>query len=162
MVAANRIGWVVISVLVSALVAGCATDGLQTVATTKHYRRAKTEKTVARRHAPARIETGSIDKDPAGKTPAETATAPIDHGDTPRRDHAVPPSDRNGTAPASVDTARRSINSSDPVTSRDDPRWRWCEQRHLDYQAGRAPGGATDLAKKLEDDRICAAVYERG
>ena len=162
MVAANRIGWVVIGVLVSALVAGCATDGLQSVATTKHYRRAKTEKTVARRQAPARIETGSIDKDPAGKAPAETATAPIDHGDTPRHDHAVPPSDRNGTAPASVDTARRGINPSDPVTSRDDPRWRWCEQRHLDYQAGRAPGGATDLAKKLEDDRICAAVYERG
>ena len=46
-----------------------------------------------------------------------------------------------------------------PVTSRDDPRWQWCEQRHIDHQAGKAPGGATDLAKKLEDDRICAAVY---
>lgn len=51
---------------------------------------------------------------------------------------------------------------ADPVTTRQDPRWRWCEQRHIDHQAGRAPGGATDLAKKLEDDRICAAVYERG
>jgi hypothetical protein len=48
------------------------------------------------------------------------------------------------------------------VTSKDDPRWQWCEQRHIDHQAGKAPGGATDLAQKLEDDRICAAVYERG
>ena len=48
------------------------------------------------------------------------------------------------------------------ITSREDPRWQWCEQRHIDHQAGRAPGGATDLTKKLEDDRICAAVYERG
>jgi hypothetical protein len=48
-----------------------------------------------------------------------------------------------------------------PVTSKDDPRWQWCEQRHLDHQAGKAPGGATDLAKKLADDRLCATVYER-
>jgi len=163
MVAANRIGWIVIGVLVSALLAGCATDGLQTASTTKHYRRAKTEKTVARRQAPARVETGSIDKPPAENAPADTAAAPIDHGDAPRHDHAVPPADRNGTAPASgTETAGRDIHPSEPVTSRDDPRWRWCEQRHLDYQAGRAPGGATDLAKKLDDDRICAAVYERG
>ena len=163
MVAANRIGWVVIGVLVSALAAGCATNGLQTASTTKHYRRAKTEKTVARRQAPARIETGSIDKVSPGNATANTATAPIDHGDAPRYDRAVPSPDRNGTAPAATtDTARGGINPSEPVTSRDDPRWRWCEQRHLDYQAGRAPGGATELSKKLEDDRICAAVYERG
>ena len=65
--------------------------------------------------------------------------------------------------PAKVETG--SIDKADPakpVTSREDPRWHWCEQRHIDHQAGRAPGGATDLAKKLEDDRICAAVYERG
>lgn len=48
-----------------------------------------------------------------------------------------------------------------PVTSKDDPRWQWCEQRHVEYQAGMAPGGATDLAKKLEDDRTCASVYQR-
>jgi hypothetical protein len=53
-------------------------------------------------------------------------------------------------------------NAAGAVTSKDDPRWQWCEQRHIDHQAGKAPGGATDLAKKLEDDRICAAVYERG
>jgi len=64
-------------------------------------------------------------------------------------------------APSDIDTG--SIpKETDPVTSRKDPRWQWCEQRHVDHQAGKAPGGATDLAKKLEDDRICAAVYQRG
>ncbi len=65
--------------------------------------------------------------------------------------------------PAKVETG--SIDKADPVkpvTSREDPRWQWCEQRHIDHKAGRAPGGATDLAEKLDDDRICAAVYERG
>ena len=48
------------------------------------------------------------------------------------------------------------------VTSKGDARWKWCEQRHIDHQAGKAPAGAKDLAKKQEDDRICAAVYQRG
>jgi len=163
MVAANRIGWIVIGVVVSALVAGCATDGLYPVSTTKHYRRAKTEKTVARRQAPARIETGSIEKAPADKASANAAAAPIDRGDSPAIDRDAGFADREEAAPASsTDTAGKGINPSNPVTSRDDPRWHWCEQRHLDHQAGRAPGGAKDLTKKLEDDRICAAVYERG
>jgi hypothetical protein len=60
--------------------------------------------------------------------------------------------------PAKIDTG--SIDKAPgPVMSKEDPRWQWCEQRHIDHQAGKAPGGATDLAKKLEDDRICAAVY---
>lgn len=60
--------------------------------------------------------------------------------------------------PANMDTG--SIDKG-PVTSKNDPRWAWCEQRHIEYQAGKAPGGATDLAKKLDDDRICAAVYQQ-
>ena len=66
--------------------------------------------------------------------------------------------------PAKVETGSidKAADAAKPVTSREDPRWQWCEQRHIDHQAGRAPGGATDLAKKLDDDRICAAVYERG
>jgi hypothetical protein len=59
----------------------------------------------------------------------------------------------------SEDIATGSIDKQGPVTSKQDPRWQWCEQRHIDHQAGKAPGGATDLAKKLDDDRICAAVY---
>jgi hypothetical protein len=45
------------------------------------------------------------------------------------------------------------------VASKADPRWQWCEQRHLDHQAGKAPAGAQDLEQKLADDRTCAAVY---
>ncbi|KWT71295.1 hypothetical protein APY04_0546 [Hyphomicrobium sulfonivorans] len=163
----------------SALLAGCATtDGLMMTSSspssTKHYRQTNTKK-VARRHKPARvqnasvdravaiptagltsgptsrptsrIETGSID---ANKPDAENGAQAIDSGDSivvPKQESRLPAEE-----PAAVE----------PVTSRDDPRWRWCEQRHIDHQAGRAPGGATDLAKKLEDDRICAAVYERG
>jgi hypothetical protein len=103
----------VLGSVVSLAVAGCATDALRTGSTTKHYRRAKVEKAVARKEEPAQIDTGSINKEVS------------------------------------------------PVTSKEDPRWQWCEQRHIDHQAGKAPGGATNLAKKLEDDRVCAAVYER-
>jgi hypothetical protein len=109
-----RLTWFVIGVLGSLVLTGCATDGLRTASVTKHYRRAKVEKAVARKDEPSKIDTGSIATDVK------------------------------------------------PVTSKEDPRWQWCEQRHIDHQAGKAPGGATDLAKKLEDDRICAAVYERG
>jgi hypothetical protein len=97
----------------SLLLAGCAADAIRTGSVSKHYRHARSERAVARKQAPAQVETGSIAKEEG------------------------------------------------PVTSKEDPRWRWCEQRHLDHQAGKAPGGATDLAKKLEDDRVCAAVYER-
>ncbi len=111
MLANHRLTMLVLGAAVSLTAAGCATDGLRTAAVTKQYRRAKTEKTVARKEEPAPIQTGSIEKAVA------------------------------------------------PVTSKEDSRWQWCEQRHIDHQAGKAPGGATDLKKKLEDDRICAAVY---
>lgn len=62
-------------------------------------------------------------------------------------------------APSNIDTGSIEKTQADPVTSKQDPRWQWCEQRHIDHQAGKAPGGATDLAKKLDDDRLCAAVY---
>jgi len=98
---------------VTALVlGGCAADAIRSGQVARHYRHGKTSTSVARRQAPAEIETGSVTK------------------------------------------------RTSPVTSKEDPRWQWCEQRHLDHQAGKAPGGATDLAKKLDDDRICAAVYQ--
>ncbi len=114
MLATNRLTWLVLGGVGSLLLAGCATDALHTSSVQKHYRRAKVEKSVARKEEPSKIDTGSIAKD------------------------------------------------ADPITSKEDPRWQWCEQRHIDHQAGKAPGGATDLNKKLEDDRLCAAVYQRG
>ncbi len=66
---------------------------------------------------------------------------------------------RSNKAPADIDTGSIEKTQVGPVTSKQDPRWQWCEQRHIDHQAGKAPGGATDLAKKLDDDRLCAAVY---
>ncbi len=67
-------------------------------------------------------------------------------------------------APSDIETGSVAKDAAPggPVKSKEDPRWQWCEQRHIDHQAGKAPGGATDLAKKLEDDRICAAVYNQG
>lgn len=116
-----RMNWLVIGVVATGLLGGCAADAIRSGQVTKSYRRAKSDTNVARRQTQTReaaakptqsaIETGSIDKNAA------------------------------------------------PVTSKSDPRWQWCEQRHIDHQAGKAPGGATDLAKKLEDDRTCAAVY---
>jgi hypothetical protein len=34
-----------------------------------------------------------------------------------------------------------------------------CATRHLDREAGRAPGGATTLEQKEADDRVCAELY---
>ena len=77
---------------------------------------------------------------------------------------AAPRSKRASPARTSLrrSTPARIEKDANPVTSKEDPRWQWCEQRHIDHQAGKAPGGATDLNKKLEDDRVCAAVYQRG
>ncbi len=41
-----------------------------------------------------------------------------------------------------------------------DPMVAWCQQRHVDSQAGRSPGGAETLDQKLEDDRICARILK--
>lgn len=41
-----------------------------------------------------------------------------------------------------------------------DPMVAWCQQRHVDSQAGKSPGGAETLDQKLEDDRICARVLK--
>lgn len=109
-----RMSWLMIGVAGAAFLGGCAADAIRSGQVTKHYRRAKSDTSVARKQAPSDVETGSIDKQAA------------------------------------------------PVTSKQDPRWQWCEQRHIDHQAGKAPGGAPDLASKLEDDRICAAVYSGG
>ncbi len=109
-----RMGWLLTGAAAAMFLGGCAADAIRTGQVTKHYRRAKSENSVARNKAPADIDTGSIDKQTA------------------------------------------------PVTSKEDPRWQWCEQRHIDHQAGKAPGGATELSKKLEDDRVCAAVYGGG
>ena len=114
MVPTGRVGWLMIGVVASMLVGGCAVDAIRSGQVTRQYRHTKSESSVARKQAPSDIETGSV------------------------------------------------IKETTPVTSKDDPRWQWCEQRHIDHQAGKAPGGATDLAKKLEDDRLCAAVYQRG
>lgn len=165
----SRSALVVCCICMSALIAGCATmDGLTTTSTTKHYRQTKTKK-VARRHKPARVQNASIDK--AVATPAPALTSPIETGSIANKKADAAAADAqaidSGDAIAPPKQESRLPHEAtepdpQPVTSRDDPRWRWCEQRHIDHQAGRAPGGATDLAKKLEDDRICAAVYERG
>lgn len=104
----------VVALVASLVFSGCAADAIRTGAVTKHYRHAKTQRTVARKEQPAPVETGSVSKTASG-----------------------------------------------PITSKDDPRWHWCEQRHIDYQAGKAPGGASELAQKQEDDRLCAAVYQQ-
>ncbi|MDH4982347.1 hypothetical protein [Hyphomicrobium sp. D-2] len=168
----SRSALVVSCIVMCALIAGCATtDGLimssSSPSSTKHYRQTNNKK-VARRHKPARVHNASVDK--AVAIPTSGPTSRIETGSI----DAKKPDDENGAQ--AIDSGDSIVvppkqesrlpaeepAAVEPVTSRDDPRWRWCEQRHIDHQAGRAPGGATDLAKKLEDDRICAAVYERG
>lgn len=165
----SRGALIVCCFVMSGLIAGCATtDGLimTSSSSTKHYRQTNKKK-VTRRHKPARVQSAAVDK--AVAAPSSAATSRIETGSI---DAKKPDADNNAEAIDSGDSVvvpkqesrlpAEQPAAAEPVTSRDDPRWRWCEQRHIDHQAGRAPGGATDLAKKLEDDRICAAVYERG
>jgi hypothetical protein len=44
----------------------------------------------------------------------------------------------------------------------DDTMRAFCAQRHVDYQEGRSPGGATTLEKKQADDRLCEALGRQG
>jgi hypothetical protein len=122
-------------VLASLVLASCATDPYMTGAVTKRHKRTVAYRSVSERTATARTEATSTAA-PAVASPAPTSAA------------AASP-----TAPASGGAADAA------VTSKEDPRWQWCEQRHLDHQAGKAPGGAEDLEQKLKDDRTCAAVY---
>jgi type IV secretory pathway VirB10-like protein len=128
---------------------GCATDPYFWNET-KHYRRSKPVKKVAARSP--RAEEPVIAKKteaPAEPQKAETAAVPVAPG-APLQ-------------PIETGTLQqpKAASEADVVTKKEDPRWKWCEQRHLDYQAGRTPGGAIDLADKLDGDRICAGIYER-
>ena len=91
MLPTNRMSCLVIGVSISLLLAGCATDVIRTGKVARQYRHLNTEKSVARKQAPAEIDTGSIEK---GADPAAT----------------------------------------DPVKSKEDPRWQWCEQRQCAKQ----------------------------
>ena len=44
----------------------------------------------------------------------------------------------------------------------DDTLRAFCAQRHVDYQAGKAPGGAKSLEQKQADDRLCEALGRQG
>jgi hypothetical protein len=49
-----------------------------------------------------------------------------------------------------------------PAKSKDETLKAFCAQRHVDYQDGKAPGGATSLEKKKADDRLCEAIGRQG
>ena len=38
----------------------------------------------------------------------------------------------------------------------------FCAQRHVDYQAGKAPGGAKTIEQKQADDRACESLDRQG
>lgn len=38
----------------------------------------------------------------------------------------------------------------------------FCAQRHIDYQTGKAPGGAKTPEQKAADDRLCDALGRQG
>ena len=46
--------------------------------------------------------------------------------------------------------------------SSDDTLRAFCAQRHIDYQAGKAPGGAKSIGQKQADDRLCEAIGRQG
>lgn len=54
--------------------------------------------------------------------------------------------------PRSISHARSATKSSD------DTRRSFCAQRHIDYQTGKAPGGAKTPDQKAADDRMCDAL----
>ncbi len=54
--------------------------------------------------------------------------------------------------PAAESAARPASKSSD------DTKRAFCAQRHIDYQAGKDPGGAKTIEQKQADDRLCEAL----
>lgn len=57
--------------------------------------------------------------------------------------------------PRSDSSAKQGRNAGDTLRS-------FCGQRHVDYQAGKAPGGAKSLGQKQADDRLCEAIGRQG
>lgn len=53
----------------------------------------------------------------------------------------------------SAGTASRSANETMKA---------FCAQRHVDYQVGKAPGGAKTPEQKAADDRLCEALGRQG
>jgi hypothetical protein len=48
--------------------------------------------------------------------------------------------------------------ASKPSVSKEDTLKAFCAQRHVDYQTGKSPGGATTGEQKAADDRLCEAI----
>jgi hypothetical protein len=137
------------TVAASLLLASCATDPFMAGSTASITKRPHKRSTVAYRTVSPPSETATA-KAPLDKAP-ETATAA-----------AAPQVPAAPTAPVTtgaVAAPPAPAGAAEEVTTKEDPRWQWCEQRHLDHQAGKAPAGAQDLEQKLKDDRTCAAIY---
>lgn len=57
---------------------------------------------------------------------------------------------------------RSERNSAPAAKSADETMKAFCAQRHVDYQAGKAPGGAKTAEQKAADDRLCEALSRQG
>lgn len=57
----------------------------------------------------------------------------------------------------------RSEAAARPASKSSDDTLRvFCAQRHVEYQAGKAPGGAKTIEQKQADDRLCEALGRQG
>ena len=74
---------------------------------------------------------------------------------------AVDSQDAKSTVTGSL-KPRSEASSRSPAKSSDDTMRAFCAQRHVDYQAGKAPGGAKSLGQKQADDRLCEALARQG
>ena len=82
----------------------------------------------------------------AGSEPehAERKTAAVER----KTEHAATPAAAPAAEPVAVQAA------VDPASEKR----KWCDQRFIDYQDGKRPGGAATVAEKQADDRECEAV----
>lgn len=55
----------------------------------------------------------------------------------------------------------RAANDNTAKLDADQMRRNWCNQRYLDSQAGKKPGGARTIEEKQADGRVCEALRRR-
>jgi hypothetical protein len=97
-------------------------------------------------HAPARTAAATSTTEKAAATAAPALKATV----------AAPDPNKPAAAPPAADVTTTAI-VEEKKTADDDLR-RFCDQRFIDYQAGKRPGGAATLAQKQADDRMCEAL----
>lgn len=88
---------------------------------------------------------------------SETRVSAVERHSEQKTEHAAVPAAAPVAVPAAPATEQAPAQAAvDPATEKR----KWCDQRFIDYQDGKRPGGAATVAQKEADDRECAIVRQ--